>query len=132
MRRGGRGRGGVAAKNRPRRVRGVAWAWRAVSVAYVTDPRKWVIHGERLVDDTPHIRVSLADVELPNHVRFTQYVFRMRRCAMTVVLDDAGERVQRGRRGVGAPGRLRGRRRGSCRCGCPGGGGGDRLATARH
>ena len=52
-----------------------------------------MIHGERLVDDTPHIRVSLADVELPNHVRFTQYVFRMRRCAMTVVLDDAGERV---------------------------------------
>ena len=65
----------------------------AGSVAYVTDPHKWVIHGERLVDDTPHVRVSLADVELPNHVRFTQYVFRMRRCAMTVVLDDAGERV---------------------------------------
>jgi NUDIX domain len=63
------------------------------NVAYVTDPHKWVIHGERLVDDTPHVRVSLADVELPNHVRFTQYVFRMRRCAMTVVLDDAGERV---------------------------------------
>jgi hypothetical protein len=59
---------------------------------YVTDPPKWVIHGERLVDDTPHIRVSLADVELPNQVRFTQYVFRMRRCAMTVVLDDAGPR----------------------------------------
>jgi 8-oxo-dGTP pyrophosphatase MutT (NUDIX family) len=59
----------------------------------VTDPHKWVIHGERLVDDTPHIRVSLAVVELPNHVRFTQYVFRMRRCAMTVVLDDPGERV---------------------------------------
>jgi 8-oxo-dGTP pyrophosphatase MutT (NUDIX family) len=52
-----------------------------------------VIHGERLVDDTPHIRVSLADVELPNQVSFTQYVIRMRRCAMTVVLDDAGERV---------------------------------------
>jgi 8-oxo-dGTP pyrophosphatase MutT (NUDIX family) len=66
---------------------------RAGSVAYVTDPPNWVIHGERLVDDTPHIRVSLADVELPNHVRFTQYVFRMRRCAITVVLDDAGERV---------------------------------------
>src|SRR6266705_3148963 len=66
---------------------------RAGSVAYVTDPHKWLIHGERLVDDTPHVRVSLADVELPNRVRFTQYVFRMRRCAMTVVLDDAGERV---------------------------------------
>jgi len=59
----------------------------------VTDPHKWVIHGERLVDDTPHVCVSVADVELPNHVRFRQYVFRMRRCAMTVVLDDAGERV---------------------------------------
>ena len=32
-------------------------------------------------------------MELPNQVRFTQYVFRMRRCAMTVVLDDPGERV---------------------------------------
>jgi hypothetical protein len=52
-----------------------------------------VIKGERRVDDTAHVRVSLADVELPNYVRFTQYVFRMRRCAMTVVLDDAGERV---------------------------------------
>ena len=65
----------------------------AGSVACVTDPHKWLIHGERLLEDTPHIRVSLADVELPNHVRFTQYVFRMRRCAMTVVLDDAGERL---------------------------------------
>ena len=54
---------------------------------------RWVVHGERLVDDSPHVRVSLADVELPNEVRFTQYVFRMRRCAMTVVLDDPGERV---------------------------------------
>ena len=82
-----------AARPRPASLSGVDWAMRAGSVAYVTDPPKWVIHGERLVDDTPHIRVSLADVELPNHVRFTQYVFRMRRCAMTVVLDDAGERV---------------------------------------
>jgi 8-oxo-dGTP pyrophosphatase MutT (NUDIX family) len=57
------------------------------------NPHAWVIRGERLVDDTPHIRVSLADVELPNQVRFTQYVFRLRRCAMTVVLDDPGERV---------------------------------------
>ena len=59
----------------------------------MTEQHKWVVHGERLVDDTPHIRVSLADIELPNHVRFTQYVFRMRRVAVTVVLDDAGDRV---------------------------------------
>jgi hypothetical protein len=65
----------------------------AGSVACVTDPRKWLIHGARLVDDTPHIRVSLADVEPPNHVPFTQYVFRVRRCAMTAVLDEPGERL---------------------------------------
>ena len=59
----------------------------------MSDSHKWLIHGERVVDDTPHIRVSLADVEIPDHARFTQYVFRMRRCAMTVVVDDAGERV---------------------------------------
>jgi ADP-ribose pyrophosphatase YjhB (NUDIX family) len=59
----------------------------------VSDQHKWVVHDERLVDDTPHIRVSLADVELPNGVRFTQYLFRMRRCAMTLVLDGPGERL---------------------------------------
>jgi 8-oxo-dGTP pyrophosphatase MutT (NUDIX family) len=63
------------------------------SVQFVSELRQWTVLGERLVDDTPHIRVSLADVELPNQVRFTQYVFRMRRCAMTVVLDEPGERV---------------------------------------
>jgi len=40
----------------------------------VTDLYKWVIQGERLVDDTPYVRVSLVDVELPNGARFTQYV----------------------------------------------------------
>jgi hypothetical protein len=46
------------------------------SVGPVANPHEWQVHGERLVDDTPHIRVSLADIELPNHVTFTQYVFR--------------------------------------------------------
>jgi 8-oxo-dGTP pyrophosphatase MutT (NUDIX family) len=65
----------------------------ACTVRYVSDLHKWAVLGERLVDDTPHIRVSLTDVELPNGVRFTQYVFRMRRCAMTAVLDEAGDRM---------------------------------------
>jgi 8-oxo-dGTP pyrophosphatase MutT (NUDIX family) len=52
-----------------------------------------VIHGERLIDDNPHVRVSMASVELPNGVEFDQYVFRMRRCAMTVVIDDTGKNV---------------------------------------
>jgi 8-oxo-dGTP pyrophosphatase MutT (NUDIX family) len=59
----------------------------------VSDSHKWLVHGEQLVDDTPHVRISLADVEIPGHARFTQYVFRMRRVAVTVVLDDSGERV---------------------------------------
>ena len=41
----------------------------------VSDSHKWVVHGERLVDNTPHVRISQADVETPGHARFTQYVF---------------------------------------------------------
>ena len=59
----------------------------------MNDSHKWVVHGERLVDDTPHVRISQADVEIPGHARFTQYVFRMRPVVVTLVLDDAGERV---------------------------------------
>jgi 8-oxo-dGTP pyrophosphatase MutT (NUDIX family) len=54
---------------------------------------RWTIHGERLIDDSPHLRLSMASVELPNGVEFDQYVLRMRRCVMTVVLDDDGERI---------------------------------------
>jgi 8-oxo-dGTP pyrophosphatase MutT (NUDIX family) len=54
---------------------------------------RWTIHGERLVDENPHVRLSVASVELPDGKQFEQYVFRMPRCAMTVVLDEPGERV---------------------------------------
>ena len=45
------------------------------------------------MDENPHVRLSVASVELPGGKQFEQYVFRMRRCAMTVVLDEPGERV---------------------------------------
>lgn len=54
---------------------------------------RWIIHAERVIDENPHIRVSLADVELPGGRQFTQYVFRMRRCAMVAVLNDAGSEI---------------------------------------
>src|SRR5260370_37387909 len=54
---------------------------------------RWTIHGERLVDENPHIRVSVASVELPDGTKFEQYVMRTRKCAMTVVLDEAEVRV---------------------------------------
>jgi 8-oxo-dGTP pyrophosphatase MutT (NUDIX family) len=55
-----------------------------------TGHTRWTIRGERLVDENPHIRLSVASVELPDGTTFEQYVMRMRKCAMTVVLDEAG------------------------------------------
>lgn len=49
---------------------------------------KWIIHGERVIDENRHIRLTTVDVELPGGTTFTQYVARMPRCAMTLVLDD--------------------------------------------
>jgi 8-oxo-dGTP pyrophosphatase MutT (NUDIX family) len=54
---------------------------------------RWTVHGERLVDENAHIRLSVASVELPDGQRYEQYVFRMPRAAMTAVLDDAGENI---------------------------------------
>lgn len=52
------------------------------------EPTRWTIHGERLVDDTRRLRLSIASVELPDGVTFEQYVLRMPKAAMMVVLDD--------------------------------------------
>ncbi|WP_433293739.1 NUDIX hydrolase [Actinoplanes sp. CA-030573] len=60
-----------------------------------TEPRRaseWTIHGERVVDDTRRAVLSIADVELPDGVRFEQYVLRVPGAAMVIVLDDE-ERV---------------------------------------
>jgi 8-oxo-dGTP pyrophosphatase MutT (NUDIX family) len=55
-------------------------------------PSEWIIHGERLVDDSRRSVLSIADVELPDGVRFEQYVLRIPAAATVVVLDDV-ERV---------------------------------------
>lgn len=49
---------------------------------------QWKVEAERLIDENRHIRLSTVEVELPDGVQFTQYVVRMPRCAMTLVLDD--------------------------------------------
>jgi len=54
---------------------------------------RWIIHEERVIDDSRRARFSIATVELPDGVVFEQYVMRMPRAAMVVVLDDPGERV---------------------------------------
>ena len=52
------------------------------------EPTQWKILGDRLVDENPFIRLSIASVELPDGTKFEQYVMRMRRTATTVVLDE--------------------------------------------
>ncbi len=49
---------------------------------------EWIIHGERVVDDSRRAMLSVADVELPDGARFEQYVLRLPRAAIVVVLDD--------------------------------------------
>jgi 8-oxo-dGTP pyrophosphatase MutT (NUDIX family) len=49
---------------------------------------EWTIHGERVVDDTRRAVLSIADVELPDGVRFEQYVLRVPGAAIVIVLDD--------------------------------------------
>jgi 8-oxo-dGTP pyrophosphatase MutT (NUDIX family) len=50
---------------------------------------RWTIHGERLVDDSRHLKLSIASVELPDGVTFEQYVLRMPKAAIVAVLDDS-------------------------------------------
>jgi hypothetical protein len=44
---------------------------------------KWMIHRERVVDDSRKMKVSIASVELPDGVEFEQYIFGAPRVAMT-------------------------------------------------
>ena len=53
---------------------------------------EWTIHGERVIDDSRRAVLSVAEVELPDGVRFEQYVLRVPGAAMVIVLDDE-ERV---------------------------------------
>jgi 8-oxo-dGTP pyrophosphatase MutT (NUDIX family) len=50
---------------------------------------EWTIHGERIIDDSRRAVLSIADVELPDGVRFEQYVLRVPSAAMVIVIDDA-------------------------------------------
>lgn len=52
---------------------------------------RWTIHGERIVDESRRLRLSIASVELPDGVKFEQYVLRMPKAAMMVVLNDENQ-----------------------------------------
>jgi 8-oxo-dGTP pyrophosphatase MutT (NUDIX family) len=59
-----------------------------VAEEQVTESTRWTIHGERVVDGSRRARLSVADVQLPDGVRFEQYVIRAPRSAMVAVLDE--------------------------------------------
>jgi 8-oxo-dGDP phosphatase len=52
---------------------------------------RWTIHDERLIDENRHVRLSIADVTLPDGVRFEQYVMRLPRAALILLLNDRDE-----------------------------------------
>jgi 8-oxo-dGTP pyrophosphatase MutT (NUDIX family) len=54
---------------------------------------RWKVRGDRVIGESRLMRLSQASVELPDGTRFDQYVMRFAPGAMTVVLDEAQERV---------------------------------------
>lgn len=51
---------------------------------------EWTIHGERIIDDSRRAVWSIAEVELPDGVRFEQYVYRAPKSSMALlIIDDA-------------------------------------------
>lgn len=67
--------------------RGEVFGYRAGMVVEPKRASEWTVHGEQVVDDTRRAVLSIAEVELPDGVRFEQYVLRVPSAAMVVVLD---------------------------------------------
>lgn len=54
----------------------------------VSENSRWTIHGERVLDDSRRGRLSVVEVELPDGVTFEQYVLKLRKGAIVVVVRD--------------------------------------------
>jgi 8-oxo-dGDP phosphatase len=67
--------------------RGTRWASvMSVTTAGIDEDNRWTIHGERVVDDSRRGTLSIAEVELPDGVRFEQYVLRLPKSATVAVV----------------------------------------------
>lgn len=90
LQRDGAGRAGPRGRGRWSPTAGaVRWApWVAGGPLGSGVSTEWTIHGEKLVDENRHIRLSTVDVTLPDGVSFTQYVAKMPPAAMTLVVND--------------------------------------------
>jgi 8-oxo-dGTP pyrophosphatase MutT (NUDIX family) len=49
---------------------------------------KWTVHGERIIYDSPWVRLALTDVEVPGGPRFDHHVVRMPAAAAGTVVSD--------------------------------------------
>jgi 8-oxo-dGDP phosphatase len=54
---------------------------------------RWTVHGERVIYDSPWVRLALTDVEIPGGERFDHHVIRMPAHAAGTVVHDAGRGV---------------------------------------
>jgi 8-oxo-dGTP pyrophosphatase MutT (NUDIX family) len=53
---------------------------------------RWTVHGERVIYDSPWVRLALADIEIPGGPRFEHHVIRSPHAAAGVVVtNDANE-----------------------------------------
>jgi hypothetical protein len=77
----------LARRDRPGAASNAAADTGAVTDKQTTELTRWTIHGERIVDDTRRAHLSIAEVELPDGVRFEQYVIRAPKAAMVAVVD---------------------------------------------
>ena len=51
---------------------------------------RWIVHGERIIYDSPWVRLALTDIEIPGGRRFEHHVVRMpAEAAGTVIYDPA-------------------------------------------
>ncbi len=53
----------------------------------VSEATLWKIQGERVLDDSRRGRLSIVEVELPDGVTFEQYVLKLRKGAIVVVVN---------------------------------------------
>lgn len=54
---------------------------------------RWIVHGERVLYDSPWVRLALTDIEIPGGERFEHHVVRMPAHASGTVIHDPGRGV---------------------------------------
>lgn len=52
------------------------------------EPGRWRTFGERVIYDSPWVRLGQADVEVPGGERYWHHVIRLNRAAIMILLDD--------------------------------------------